>query len=80
MYRNYLSTSEQENPLRYGAGTVVETDAKQIGDLCAPTSMNVLTYSGTHLSVSLSAPVARGTKIKQRVRWKDCVASSQSAE
>ena len=71
---------ELENPLKYGVGTVVETDTKQIGSLCAPKTMNVLTYSGTHLSVSLSAPVARGTKIKQRVRWKACVTSSQSAE
>ncbi len=61
MYRNYPSNSEQENLLRNGAGTVVEAKAKRVGGLCAPTDMNVLTYSGTHLTVSLSAPVARGT-------------------
>ena len=79
MYRNYPSTCEQENPLRYGAGTVVMAEAKPVRGLRAPTNMNVLTYSGTHLSVSLSAPVARGTKIKYRVRWKARVTSSQRA-
>ncbi len=79
MYQNYPRNSEQENPLRYGVGTVVEAKTKRVGGLCAPTDMNILTYSGTHLTVSLSAPVARGTLIKHRVRWKACVTSSQRA-